>query len=156
MSKFFFNRRESYIPKVDIYFTAPFWAYFVDQLAIDSGRQVVCDTLSGPCANVGFAVEPNCIAGLTSLPAYQGNLSYIDGNSQGCRFLHAVLARQNPELHCAHVTLNTTDPDPSGSVKCSVSDGLLPENYFSPGELGQFADFCRSVGIDPDLGYKVA
>lgn len=83
-------------------------------------------------------------------------MQYADGNSQACRLYHAVLSRlDRPELHCPHTSLNTTDADPDGKVKCSVSENVQPSDLFAPSDFEKYATFCVKVGIDPDLGYQV-
>ena len=82
---------------------------------------------------------------------------YIDGKSQGCRFLHAVFAAEN-EAHCPHISLIPIK-DINDKTVCQES-ALNPVLMGSPGspftvaEKEFFEDFMSKRGI-PEMGYKV-
>lgn len=65
-------------------------------------------------------------------------MRYIDGNSQGCRYLHAVFALKNP-FHCAHVSLIPA-VDPDGDYICHWSAELSPEEMFTQTEVDGLFD----------------
>ena len=72
-------------------------------------------------------------------------LAYIDGNSQGCRVLHSVFARTNPD-HCPHISFEA-DEDVNGLVKCNKSKKTLPSDLFTQQQLGMFIAASNMLGL---------
>lgn len=107
------NRRSGVVENINVYYDEPYLAsfHFMDLASTDCTRQFVCDVMSSDfCSN---PVE-NCVEKLASIPIT--DQAYIDGNSQGCRFLHTVLA-QYDNKHCAHLAFEPT-LDRDGKIKC--------------------------------------
>lgn len=92
MIKLLYNHQERYIAATYIYFPEDFLEFWYTSVTTDTGRQVICDVLAGPCSAFQ-SVEENCAVNLASLPVAQGTLNSIDGDSQGCRALHSILAK---------------------------------------------------------------
>ena len=65
-----------------------------------------------------------------------GLLTYIDGNSKGCRMLHNYFAKTNPD-HCPHISFEA-DEDVNGIVKCNQSKGTVLTDIFTEEQLGLF------------------
>jgi len=136
------------VSEANVYYSKEFLShYFGKLLNSDATRHFVCSVVNGPC---GMQVD-NCEASLSKLPIVTGN-SYVDGNSQGCRALHAVFAAVNSK-HCAHISFEPKN-DTNGKVKCQQSKGILPEDLFGPDDFASFYEFQVEVGISPDIGYK--
>jgi hypothetical protein len=76
------------------------------------------------------------------LPLNTGNLSYFDGNSQGCRALHAAFASRN-SAHCAHISF-VPESDKNGNIKCQDSSGILISDLFEPQDLLSYESFVQS------------
>ena len=151
------------VPTVDLYMTAPFTEAAFTQLQTRQGDEFVCDVLLGPgCMNeLGDQAEQGltkreCLKRLSNLPLAEGENRYVDGNSQGCRYLHAVFALTNP-FHCAHVSLIPAK-DPKGNMKCHMSANTSPDEYFSQTEIDGLYDLLGTqtlLGLDQDTSVYV-
>lgn len=94
----------------------------------------------------------SCVDRLHQLPVTEGPLAAIDGNSLGCRVVHAIFARTNPEQHCAHVALDPT-PDAKGNIKCQQTEGRsVDELAFSEADWAFYEREMVKLGIDPAVG----
>lgn len=89
----------------------------------------VCSVMSDDCS----MQEENCVQKLAALPIAEGSDVYFDGNSQGCRIVHAVLAQVN-EKHCAHLAFEPT-ADTDGKIKCQESLGYLRTDFFEESDI---------------------
>mmetsp|Transcript_3826 Transcript_3826/g.6863 ORF Transcript_3826/g.6863 Transcript_3826/m.6863 type:complete len:339 (+) Transcript_3826:89-1105(+) len=96
-----------------------------------------------------------CMKTLNSMPSFgSGELSYIDGNTKGCRILHSVFANTNPN-HCPHISFEA-DEDVNGLIKCNESKQTPLTDLFTEQQLGLFK-YATSVldlgatGIDIKL-----
>lgn len=94
-----------------------------------------------------------CLENYNALPATTskaGKLTYIDGNSKGCRILHGVFAKSNSD-HCPHISFEA-DEDVNGLVKCIKSkEGLLtgPTGLFTEQQLELFMHASTILGLGP-------
>lgn len=97
-----------------------------------------------------------CVKMFNELPdlSYPNNANagFLDGNSKGCRAIHAFLASSN-DIHCPHITFEAEE-DINGQVKCNESAGILKSNVFTEEEIGKilfaaqtFFGFDESAGI---------
>ena len=89
---------------------------------------------------------------LAELPASEGPLSHVDGNSQGCRALHSVFATLNPGLHCAHLSFDPMQ-DPNGQIKCQQTKQVKPTDLFAKDDFMLLSDFSLRNDIDPEVGH---
>jgi len=99
----------------------------------------VCNILLNECADFlpGEGKRRGCEKQLLSLPVSdEGTLNYLDGDSQGCRMIHASLAKRD-RLHCPHITF-AAEPDVHGDIKCAKSKGMLPTDLFAQWQLDLF------------------
>ena len=101
------------------------------------------------------ADRPECRDQLAALPIADGDDLYVDGNSQGCRNLHAFLAVQTPEQHCPHISLSPLE-DPDGKIKCQETSrqNLQVSDLFADAEMKAFRDYTSSIGLDPDTAVR--
>jgi hypothetical protein len=152
LSNVYYNITDGKIDKINLYYANGFLDFFFGKLDSPKVNKFICDIMEDSC---GFKIHSTraCKKRLERLPVLQGD-SYIDGDSQGCRVLHAVLAEGNPDLHCAHINFKDL-PDPNGNIKCSVSAGIDPDDLFDEGDFGFYNDLCDSYDIDPEIGYIV-
>ena len=144
------------IPVVQVFYTVPMLMSFFKQLQTRQVDNFVCDVLLGPgcTAELGDQAEPGltkrkCLNRLSHLPLLEGEENWIDGNSQGCRYLHAVFALTNP-FHCAHVLLIPAK-DPKGNYICHWSADLSPDELFTQTKIDGLYDLCgtqMSLGLD--------
>lgn len=159
MFRMYVDLKERYIKELNVFISADFSRIMADAAYNnDRIRKNVCsEVYFGPCKSiVNTTATPSvdvCESRLAALPATQGTLHYIDGNTQGCRFLHSVLARYNPTTHCPHLSLEPIS-DPNGLVKCQSSKGATPEDYFTPSDFDKYRQYCKTVNINPDIGHN--
>ena len=150
--KLYFDLKERYIKRVHFYYTDDFFrVVFGVFLNSANTSKYICGVMNGPCADI-IDVPSDCEEQLLALPGTEGQQSFIDGKSQGCRSLHAVFASTNPDNHCAHLSFTPVE-DPHGNIKCQTSKGTLASSLFTESELQTFKDFSESVGIDPEIGH---
>ena len=154
MSKLKYATLENKITRVDIFYTAPWFEFFfVDKASTPEVNEFICDVMAGPC---DFKVGNTnaCVNKLSKSMPITTNGTYVDGNSQGCRALHAVFAETNPTAHCAHIKFQDAE-DPSGRVKCSESEGVTVDDLFSDSDFAVYNLTCTQNDIDPEVGYVV-
>ena len=90
----------------------------------------------------GSPTEDECISQLEALPLSSGTERYFDGNDQGCRYVHAVLAASNG-AHCPHISFVPVE-DATGSIKCQTSKNIAVSDLVDETSLALFRDFCLS------------
>jgi len=150
MFKIFFNIEKQYITRVNVYYPPGFLLLFFDVLFnSDNTRNFVCSTMSDPC-NLPPSTKGRCMKALKSLPTLVS--AYADGNSQGCRALHAVFAASNPENHCPHLSF-TPMLDLNNEIKCQESSNISPDDLFDDADFEVFNAFAIEQGIDPVVGH---
>lgn len=136
---------------------------FFGRLATPGINSFICGVLEGPGCTNALGRPPKsarqqrkairrCERALAELPISEGDNAYIDGNTQGCRSLHAVFAQQNT-FHCAHIALEPT-PDPAGVTKCAVSEEVDPMATFTEDEIQIYYDFCADSPDVDDNCYR--
>lgn len=142
------------IPRIDVYFTPEFLLQYFTQLQTINSAKFVCNVLIGPsCQNTdipelnGNLSEKRCIKKLSGLELAEGQNLYVDSNTQGCRYLHAVFAADNP-VHCAHLSFIPAE-DPKGNIKCQTSANTQPSDLFSDEEILKMKTICST---SPQLG----
>ena len=154
MLKLFFDFKNRYVKRINVFYTEDFLRVFFDvALNSDNTRRFVCkDVIEGPCSSIVNATN-SCEDTLISLPTADAPSNYVDGYSQGCRALHSVFASTNPINHCAHLSF-TPIVDPSGYIKCQNSSLTPPTDLFTDEDLNKLSDFAASFGMDPVLGHN--
>ena len=156
MLKIFYDFRMQYFTRLNVYFTNDFLRLFFDDLLnSDPTRKYVCEqVMAGPCqSQLEITDVTACKATLQALPTLEGENNHFDGNSQGCRALHAAFAETNPTQHCAHLSFPPL-ADPQGNIKCQTSAGVLPTDLFSEAEIAALGDFAVKYNLDPELGHN--
>jgi len=152
MFKIFFNFGENYISRMHVYIAdETLQTVFANYFDSDKTRQFICDTMAGPCAAI-VETPPNCLAALKTLPLAH-DTSRVDGNSQGCRALHAVFAAVN-DVHCPHISFVSME-DVNGKIKCQTVGTIEPEDLFTVEDIQAFQVVAEAVGIDPATGILV-
>jgi hypothetical protein len=156
MVKIFFDYELRYVSRINVYFTPDFLRVFFNVgLNSQNTRRFICnEVMTGPCGqmlNQTTEASEKCEAALQALPAVEGNMSYFDGNSFGCRALHASFALSNP-LHCPHLSFAPL-ADNLGRIKCQDSKLVSPLDLFSESDLQTYRTFVQSRGINPILGH---
>lgn len=111
----------------------------------------ICDSVLKQSCNATAEETMHCKERLLSLPLTEGPYYGIDGDSLGCRALHAAFAVTNPTGHCAHVALDATEDD-QGRIKCQVAKNIDPRSKMSDQHWVFFKEQMENFGIDPDIG----
>ena len=147
--RFSFDTRK--FPEVNIFLSPGFLvATFDHGLNNDITREYVCSVANNDCANTTDHIK-DCESRLAELPVFN-DASFVDGNSQGCRALHAVFAEINHD-HCPHIALNATK-DLNGAIKCQNSNLLNANDYFTLEDFEEYDEYMISQGLDPEIGYE--
>jgi len=147
--KFYYNADERYIEKLDLYYSPGMIELLFEELDNPKTYDFVCGIMSSKC---GFDTT-GCQDKLEGLPTFSDGV-HFDGNSMGCRALHAVMANWNPSQHCAHIAFEPTE-DPSGKIKCQESKGKDPMDLFDEDDISHYEQFCDDHGVDPIVGYAL-
>jgi len=156
MAKLILDYDGVYFKRANIYYATPtLQMLFGDLFVTPQMTNFVCNTvLNTACSEaLGGPVE-DCEARLDALPPAEGENLYVDGNSLGCRILHASFAATNPVNHCPHVALNAT-ADPLGLFKCQSGGEYQVEDLFTEFDLEFFKQVAERNGIDGDQGFKM-
>lgn len=98
----------------------------------------------------------DCVEKFETLPIVSesdAGLRTVDGNSTGCRNLHASMTVLNPDIHCAHLSFYPM-ADPKGKVKCSNSSNFALDNYFSDNDVLLFKQAALASGIESNIYYS--
>ena len=153
MGTAFYNINEGYFSRINLFYQLNFLDLFFNTLLNSTNTQnFICSVFqSDECSTIVNATN-DCQATLADLPITEGEQFYADGNSQGCRALHSVLATINPSSHCPHISFSPV-PDPKGAIKCQESSGIKPTDLFTPTEFKAYEDFARKNGIGPEIGH---
>lgn len=145
------------IGQISIYYDPSFLEhFFATALQTPQVYNFVCQTMQTSCPAVwaanGLASVGECEAQFEALPISESNMHYIDGNTQGCRMLHAVFAVDNAH-HCAHISFEPMQ-DPGGLYKCQTSAQIRVSDLFSDNELANFEAFAAGVGFTTAMHWR--
>ena len=125
--------------------------------------EYVCSTLKSNCStqwalsnwSAATPLEP-CIAKLQSLPVTEGDISYFNRNTMGCRVLHAEFARTDPTVHCPHVSFEPF-PDDWGNLICQPQEPRTTPAAlgFDDAFIGKLDAFAASRGVNTATGSNI-
>ena len=143
----FYEISTNKVSAVTGYYSQEFLEYYFDTvLNTHKSRAYVCGVLHSSCPGIyelnGSPTEDECISQLEALPLSSGTERYFDGNDQGCRYVHAVLAASNG-AHCPHISFVPVE-DATGSIKCQTSKNIAVSDLVDETSLALFRDFCLS------------
>jgi len=152
VSKFFFDIQSTQITGWNLHWPNDMFRVLAAGIQSENAQRVICDEIISIACQGILNIE-NCRDKIAALPAAsEGNLEYMDGNSQGCRALHSVFAVENPTTHCPHLSFDPLE-DPNGQIKCQESKQTPISALFSDRELDKLKEFAARQGIDPELGH---
>lgn len=125
--------------------------------------EYVCNIITNVC-NYTSGVESmessnSCLDMYNSLPLFdtvkgeEESLSYLDGNSKGCRILHSYFSLTNKD-HCPHVSFEA-DKDVNGFVKCNKTEGTLTTDLFTEEEISSFYSAAHMLGLDSAIDIRM-
>ena len=152
MLKISYDVEKKYIRRSVIYFTEEYLRFqFTEVLATKQTREFICNVLIDNCTQpltLATRTHPECVRDLEALPTFT-NRVHFDGNSEGCRDLHGVFARADPENHCAHIAFEPT-LDPQGRYKCQNSSNIQPTDLFDDDDFQFYTDFLKDQNLPSD------
>lgn len=160
MAKAYLDFDKKYLTILNVFFQTGFLRMiFNEVLNGPNTRRFICETMAGPCSstfkdsvNSSISSMSTCESHLQAMPATDGAEEHFDGNSTGCRSLHAAFAWKNTD-HCAHLSFEPME-DPYGKIKCQTSANISPKTIFTESEFQIWRKFSQKHGIDPDLGHN--
>ena len=151
MVKLYFDVKERYIPKIHVFYTEPYVNYaFTYLYNTDELRTYICNIYEGSTCSSILEPPDNCMAQLTALEQVSAD-GRIDGNTEGCRMLHSVLAQER-NVHCPHISFEPM-ADVQGKIKCQTEGTLTVVDLFTQDDLDAYADYASGRGLDPDVGH---
>jgi len=147
-----------------VYYPVPTMRIFFESFFMTSAmRTFVCSTMKDHCpvewaASHWHASTPldACEAELSKLPIVEGDLSYFNRNTSGCRILHAEFARKDIS-HCPHLSFPPMR-DAHGHLVCQPQQPrTTPQALgFDAEFIERFHAFAASRGIDAATGSNLA
>jgi hypothetical protein len=155
MADVYFHYNQRYIKRALINYSSNFLDFFFTQVMdTDQSRNFVCSVMNNnsSCAPI-LPDRDNCTERLAALPMAQNGV-YVDGNSQGCRIIHAFLALFSPKHHCPHISF-TPHPDPDNATKCQVSKGMLVLDLFTQSDMDAFDAYVVKRGFNVTDGFEI-
>lgn len=144
------------VNQVTLFYPGPLLAQlFGTALNTNEVGAYVCGVMENSCNSTFVAnnltTSPDaCPTKFSSLDPV-GPDGYLDGNTKGCRILHAAFAESN-DAHCAHISF-IPELDPKGQIKCQTGDGLELSDLFTPQELDDIVAAGVQFGLDPETLY---
>lgn len=131
-------------------FVSALYTDLINTTALTDG---ICRVMEFVCPEVyaanAFSSHGECMERMESLPVSTKNkhgLDTVDGNSTGCRHMHASLALQSPAIHCPHLSFTPME-DKDGKVECSASNDFSQEDFFSRSDFNLF----ERVAVEADV-----
>lgn len=123
------------IERVNVFFPEAYLSLLFNASKDGAYAERVCGIMEESCTDVwtenAFANQSECKASVEAMPKVEG--SYFDGRSQGCRWVHSVLAATNKD-HCEHISTLPLE-DVNGKVKCQNTTQTPMTSVFSAAEL---------------------
>lgn len=126
-----------YISNFNIWTDEGFVRTLFTALTSQATAEDVCDVLVNSCSEPNLTTEA-CVTQFNELPGFDQDF-WMDGDTKGCRILHAAYARDNP-VHCPHVSF-AFEPDENGLVKCAESKLWKDTDIFTAEQIASFKTF---------------
>jgi hypothetical protein len=158
---FYYELSDNKISSANSFYSQPTIDFlFGNILNTGRTRNFICNVIENECPetytlNDKLSTEA-CSSKLETLPSTFGDLSYVDGYSQGCRAVDAVLASQNSAF-CAQLSFVPQEESRKGNIKCHHSAEIAISDLFDPQDLISFDSYVQSPesSIESLDGYLV-
>jgi hypothetical protein len=147
MFRFSYELSDNKISSINIFISKPSVDFiFGNILNTGRTRNFICNVIENECPEIytlndELSTEA-CSSKLETLPSTTGDLSCVDGYSQGCRAVHGAFASQN-SAHCPHISF-VPQTDPKGNIKCQESTEVAISYLFDPQDLVSFDSYVQS------------
>lgn len=158
MTKLYLDLKKGYFTRLNVFYPVDFLRVFFEVgLDSDNTRSYVCDVMDSEKCDAIVDSTGDCEGALASLPTLEGPSNHFDGNSQGCRVLHAAFASTNPDpnQHCPHISFAKI-PDARDRFKCQDTSSTPPSDLFTDNDFASYRAFSEKNGIDPAVGHDSA
>eukprot|EP00984_Skeletonema_dohrnii_P025530 scaffold14713_cov135-Skeletonema_dohrnii-CCMP3373.AAC.1 len=150
-AKIYYSAEPFRVSKVHIYYSHQYQDHlFRTFLDNDVVRDDVCSLMEKKCEEMYMynnLTQQTCREKWDALPISEEGFR-IDGNSKGCRIVHASMAALN-EKHCPHISFLPVE-DLNGKVKCQTSGMRSPEDVFTQWELDKIRETAAEHGLPQD------
>jgi hypothetical protein len=148
MLRFSYELSNNKISSFNIFWSQPFLDFFLGNvLKTERTRNFICKVIENECPATytlnGELSTEACFSKLETLPTTTGDLSCVDGYSQGCRALNGALASQN-SARCAHISSVTQEDSRKGNIRCQDSAEITISDLFDPQDLDSFDSYVQS------------
>lgn len=117
-------------------------------------RDDICKLMENKCGDIykyNNLTQQTCQEKWDALPINEEG-ALIDGNSKGCRIVHAAMAALNKK-HCPHLSFLPVE-DVDGKVKCQESGMRSPLDVFTQWELDKFREAAAEHGFSRDTMFE--
>jgi hypothetical protein len=142
------------VSRIDLYLSDQFqnhvFSTFFDD---DRIRDDVCNFMEVGCNEVyqlNNLTQEECYTKWDALPMSEEG--WVDGNSKGCRIVHAELAFTDKK-HCPHLSFVPME-DQDGNIKCQNSAMRTASDIFTQWEIDKIREAAAEHGLPPDTIYK--
>jgi hypothetical protein len=151
MVKLFFNVKRRYIPKIHVFYTEDYVNLLFGTF-FDTAETLafICNVYEGSTCASQLDPPTDCVAQLSALDQ-TGTDGRVDGNSVGCRMLHAVLA-ESRRVHCPHISFEPL-ADFQNQIKCQTEGSLTVSDLFTTEDLEAFDEYAVARGLNPNIGH---
>lgn len=143
------------VSKIYVYYSQEYQDHlFRTFLDTEAVRDDVCNWMEKSCEevyNFNNLTQQSCRQEWDALPISEEGFR-IDGNSKGCRIVHAAMAALNKK-HCPHISFLPIE-DINGKVKCQTSGMRGPLDVFTQWELDKFRETAAEHGLPRDTMFQ--
>lgn len=141
----------------DIYIHPDGWAFLWLSRDVMQTAIQMCGLMQAYCPQTWgfneFANISECIAAARTLPMSEEGV-YVDGDSLGCRVLHAELAVYSNATHCPHLSLRPQQ-DLRGRLKCQGRSRRVPAGAgFDRADFDRYHAFIHRGGVAMPPGWS--
>lgn len=146
------------IKDMSLFFPNGYISDFAGRIYPESLASFVCNSLQYYCdeewQSNAFSSQESCKKDFLELDISEGDALWVDGNTRGCRMVHATYAISNSN-HCPHISLAPIE-DHKGKIKCQTSAGMKVTDEFTDAQLSFFKDSATGdFGFDETMrSYK--
>lgn len=154
-AKIYYSAEPFKVSQIYIYYSYDYQDHlFRTFLDTDIVRDDICKLMENKCGDIykyNNLTQQTCQEKWDALPINEEG-ALIDGNSKGCRIVHASMAALN-EKHCPHISFLPVEDD-DGKVKCQESGMRSPMDVFTQWELDKIREAAAEHGLPRDTMFE--
>jgi len=133
--------------KINVFHSSEFNKLIFESFDADDHRDHICSIMASNCTNLNNTSSTECSTAYDKLNMTDDG--YLDGNTKGCRLLHASFVPNNMD-HCPHLSF-TPLVDKMGLIKCQESKGRKNSDLFSQFEVTKIQEKGNDFGFPLNL-----